>query len=145
MKSIVVNTLSGAVTEYRRPLHSITAGHGGNREGVFVLQGDTDHDQPIVGELHTPVINHASTLQKNLGAIYGSGENLAGGLAEVHTRGRVWAYPLRWGDRGMVRADPGRGIREVYLGFGLRLPAGQAFTLDRLEVVVNNSKSRRVA
>ncbi len=145
MKSIVVNTLSGAVTEYRRPLYSISATHGGNRDGVFVLQGDTDHGAPIVGELQTPVVNHGSTLQKSLSSIYCSGEGLACGMAEVLTRGKTWAYPLRFGGAGAARADPGRGIREIYLGFGLRFPGGQPFTVDRFEVVINQSKSRRVA
>jgi hypothetical protein len=38
----------------------------------------------------------------------------------------------------------GKGIRENYLGFGLSTPDGQAFTLDRVEVMSVKSKTRRV-
>lgn len=144
MKSIVVNTLSGAVTEYSRPLACITTSHGGSREGVFALEGDTDHGQSIVGELRMPTVNYGSTLAKSLAAIYACGDGLGEAIADVHTHSSSWSYPLRFGGNRVARANPGRGIREVYLGFGLRFVQGQDFRLDRVEVLVNESKNRRV-
>ncbi|WP_423454253.1 hypothetical protein [Ottowia sp. VDI28] len=55
-----------------------------------------------------------------------------------------WGYEFPLVSSGQTRAQPGRGIRENYLGFGVRTPAGQAFTLDRVEVLEAQSKSRRV-
>ena len=45
---------------------------------------------------------------------------------------------------GQSRCPVGRGIRENYLGFGYMNPAGDAFRIDRIEVLTNESKNRRV-
>lgn len=56
----------------------------------------------------------------------------------------AWRYSFPLRASGQTRCPVGRGIRENYLGFGLSNPAGQAFTLDRVEILTAASKTRRV-
>ena len=145
MNMIVCNTLSGAVTEYtRHTFQSITPTHGGDATGLFALGGDTDAGLPIVSEIRLPPTLRESTLKKYLGMVYlsMSGE----GTAEFTVFGKTqdWSYPFPLRESGQTRCKPGSGIRENYLGFGLTTPQGQAFTLDRVEVLLLESKTRRV-
>lgn len=145
MNMIVCNTLSGAVTEYtRHTFQSITPTHGGDATGLFALGGDTDGGLPIVADIRLPPTLRESTLKKYLGMVYlsMSGE----GTAEFTVFGKTqdWSYPFPLRESGQTRCKPGSGIRENYLGFGLTTPQGQAFTLDRVEVLLLESKTRRV-
>ena len=145
MNMIVCNTLSGAVTEYtRHTFQSITPTHAGDATGLFALGGDTDAGLPIVASIELPPTLRESTLKKYLGMVYlsMSGE----GTAEFTVFGKTqdWSYPFPLRDSGQTRCKPGGGIRENYLGFGLTTPQGQAFTLDRVEVLLLESKTRRV-
>ena len=47
-------------------------------------------------------------------------------------------------ETGESRAQPGRGIRETYLSFGLSNTDGQEFQLDNIEVEETTSTTRRV-
>lgn len=145
MNMIVCNTLSGAVTEYtRHTFQSITPTHAGDATGLFALGGDTDAGLPIVASIELPPTLRESTLKKYLGMVYLS---MAGqGTAEFTVFGKTqnWSYPFVLRDSGQTRCKPGGGIRENYLGFGLTTPQGQAFTLDRVEVLLLESKTRRV-
>ena len=47
-------------------------------------------------------------------------------------------------ETGESRAQPGRGIRETYLSFGLSNTDGQEFRLDNIEVEETTSTTRRV-
>ena len=55
--------------------------------------------------------------------------------------GRV-SFALR--ASGQSRCAVGRGIRENYTGLSISTPTGQAFALDRVEVLERKSQSRRV-
>ena len=142
---IVCNTLTGAVSEYtRHTFQSITPTHAGDATGLFALGGDTDAGLPIVASIKLPPTLRESTLKKNLGMVYLS---MSGqGMAEFTVFGKTqdWTYPFPLRDSGQTRCKPGGGIRENYLGFGLTTPQGQAFTLDRVEVLLLESKTRRV-
>lgn len=145
MNTIVCNTLTGAVSEYtRHAFQSITPTHAGDATGLFSLVGDTDAGLPIVASIELPPTLRESTLKKYLGMVYLSmtGE----GSAEFTVFGKTqdWTYPFPLRDSGQTRCKPGGGIRENYLGFGLTTPQGQAFTLDRVEVLLLESKTRRV-
>ena len=64
---------------------------------------------------------------------------------EVRPNGRkAWRYRFALRDSEQTRCPVGRGIRENYMGFGLSTPDGQAFCLDRIEVMTAKSKTRRV-
>lgn len=145
MNTIVCNTLTGAVSEYtRHAFQSITPTHAGDATGLFALGGDTDAGLPIVASIELPPTLRESTLKKHLGMVYLSmtGE----GSAEFTVFGKTqdWTYPFPLRNSGQTRCKPGGGIRENYLGFGLTTPQGQAFTLDRVEVLLLESKNRRV-
>lgn len=145
MNTIVCNTLTGAVSEYtRHTFQSVTPAHAGSATGLYAFGGDTDDGLPIVADIRLPPTLRESTLKKYLGMVYLS---MSGqGMAEFTVFGKTqdWAYEFPLRDSGQTRCKPGGGIRENYLGFGLATPQGQAFTLDRVEVLLLESKNRRV-
>lgn len=146
MNTIICNTLSGAVSEYtRHDFHAITPTHAGAATGLYALGGDTDDGLPIVSTIRLPSTLQESTLKKSLGSVYlsmrGQGEAQ---LTVFGPDAAQWTYAFPLRSSGQTRCIVGRGIRENYLGFGLGTPQGQAFTLDRVEVPMNESKSRRI-
>lgn len=142
----VVNTLTGAVSEYSgHEFQSITPTHGGSAAGLFAFGGDTDHGAPIVAQLRLPATVRESTLKQSIEMVYLSMQGQ--GEAEFAVYGpaaQVWRYPFALRDSEQTRCPVGRGIRENYMGFGLSTPHGQAFCLDRIEVLTAKSKTRRV-
>ncbi len=145
MNAIVMNTLSAAVTEYSNfDFQSITPTHAGGATGLFLLGGDTDLDAPIVGEIKTPVPLRESTLKKHVEMLYFSMKGAGAAEATVFGETQNWTYSFPVRSPGQSRCQPGRGIRENYLGFGFRKPDGRAFTIDRIEVLMRESKTRRV-
>ena len=141
---IVCNTLSGAVSEYtRHSFQSITPTNAGSASGLFALGGDSDNGLPIVAQVRLPATLRENTLKKRLESAYLSMRGL--GCAEFSVfgpNGEQWRYAFALRESGQTRAVVGRGIRENYLGFGLSNPAGQAFTLDRVEVLARQSTRR---
>ena len=145
MKTIILNTLSGAVSEYTNfAFHAITPTHAGSATGLFALGGDLDIDQPIVSEVRTPKTLRASTLKKTMDMVYLSIKGVGQGELSVFGEAGQWSYAFPVRAMGQSRCPVGRGIRENYLGFGYMNPAGDAFRIDRIEVLTNESKNRRV-
>lgn len=146
MNTIVCNTLSGAVSEYtRHNFHSLTPTHAGSATGLYEFGGDTDDGLPIVSSIRLPVTLRDSSLKKYLSVVYLSmrGEGQAQ-LSVFGPHPAQWDYRFALRSSGQTRCVVGRGIRENYLGFGLSNPDGQSFTLDRVEVPVQASRTRRV-
>ena len=146
MKTIACNTLNGAVSEYtRHGFQSITATHAGSAAGLYVFGGDSDNGLPIVSNVQTPSLLRDSSLKKYLSVVYLSmrGEGQAQ-LSVFGPHPAQWDYRFALRSSGQTRCVVGRGIRENYLGFGLSNPDGQSFTLDRVEVPVQASRTRRV-
>lgn len=145
MTTILLNTLTGAVSEYDTAFHSITPTHAGDAAGLFALGGDSDAGAPIVAEVQTPKTIQASTLKKSLEAAYLSMRGT--GSAELRVIGQAlqWAYPFAAQANGVSRCKLGRGIRENYLGFGFSNPGGEYFQIDRIEIAMAGSKNRRSA
>lgn len=145
MNTIVCNTLSGAVSEYtRHDFQSITPTHAGSATGLYEFGGDTDNGLPIVSSIRLPATLRDNTLKMNMDTVYLS---MAGeGKAQVAVFGKAgdWTYPVLLRPSGQTRCQVGRGIRENYLGFGVSNPDGQPFTLDRVEVLMRKSNTRRV-
>lgn len=146
MNAIIVNTLTGAASEYtRHDFQSITPTHGGNAAGLYALGGDSDAGLPIVAQLHLPATLRENTLKQQIAMVYLSMRGQGQAEFAVYGPGpQPWRYPFPLRDSGQTRCPVGKGIRENYLGFGLSNPAGQAFTLDRVEVLTAASKTRRV-
>lgn len=146
MNTIVLNTLSGAVSEYTNfAFHSVTPTHAGAATGLFAFGGDLDIDLPIVAEVQTASKLRSTTLKKNMDLVYFSMAGGGRGLLTVFGRpGQQWAYSFAVRPGGQSRAQVGRGIRENYLGFGFSNPDGDAFCIDRIEVLVRESRTRRI-
>lgn len=146
MKTIVCNTLTGAVSEYDWPqFQSITPTHAGDAAGLFALEGDTDNGQPIMARIRLPATLHKSTLKMQLEMVYLSMRGAGQAEFAVYGPGpQPWRYSFPLRESGQTRCPVGKGIRENYMGFALSTPQGQAFTLDRIEVMTATSKTRRV-
>ena len=143
--AVVCNTLNGAVSEYtRHAFQSVTPTHGGSASGLFAFSGDTDDGLPIVSMIHLPATLRETTLKKYLAMVYLSMRGTGTARFTVFGNTGHWDYSFPLRDSGQTRCPVGRGIRENYLGFGLSTPEGQAFALDRVEVLEHESKSRRV-
>lgn len=146
MTAITLNTLTGAVSEYtRHDFQSITPTHGGSATGLYAFGGDSDAGLPIQSSLRLPITLRENTLKQQIAMVYLSMQGE--GEAEFTVFGssaQAWSYPFPLRDSGQTRCPVGKGIRENYLGFGLSNPTGQAFTLDRVEVLSIKSKTRRV-
>ena len=145
MNTIVLNTLTGAVSEYTNfAFHAVTPTHAGSATGLFAFGSDLDIDQPIVSDVRTAKKLISSTLKKHMELVYFAMQGSGTSELTVFGNAGQWTYPFPVRSSGESRAVPGRGIRENYLGFGYRNPAGDAFRIDRIEVLTNESKNRRV-
>ena len=145
MNTIICNTLTGAVSEYtRHGFQSVTPTHAGNALGLYAFGGDADDGLPIVAQLRLPATLRESTLKTAIQMAYLSMTGAGSAEFIVHYPGGEYAYPFPLRPTGQTRCKPGNGIRENYMGFGLRNPSGQAFTLDRVEVLTLQSKTRRI-
>ncbi len=145
MNTIICNTLTGAVSEYTNfAFHAVTPTHAGSATGLFAFGSDLDIDQPIVSDIRTAKKLVSSTLKKHMELVYFAMQGSGTSELTVFGRAGQWSYAFPVRASGESRAVPGRGIRENYLGFGYRNPAGDAFRIDRIEVLTNESKNRRV-
>lgn len=141
MTAIVMNTASGAVTEYDWALQSISPSHGTSAAGLQTLAGNADDGAPIPAELRSGLTGGETTQRVSnvFLALHGDGT----GSALVFGRTTTWTYPLVGRASGVSKASPGKGIQESYLGFGYVNAAGADFRLDRIDADVIASKNRR--
>ncbi len=145
MNTITLNTLTGAVSEYTGfGFQSVTPTHGGSATGLFTFGGDTDAGLPIVADIGLPATLRDSTLKQAISMVYLSMHGEGSAVFTVQGAQQDWDYTFALRASDQTRCPVGRGIRENYLGFGLSTPGGQAFTLDRVEVLTAQSKTRRV-
>lgn len=141
MTAIVLNTSNGAVTEYDWSFASVSPQHAGDANGLYALGGDTDQGAAIVSEMRSG-LSGGETLQKP-GNVYLAMHGPGGGTLIVMGRDSEWEYPILARPSGVCMANPGKGIRQSYLGFGFRNIAGADFRLDRIDADVLASKNRR--
>lgn len=145
MNAISFNTLTGAVSEYTGfGFQSITPTHAGSATGLFALGGDTDAGLPIVANVTTGKQLWGGSLKKTAQAVYFSLKGSGTSTLTVAGEGASHSYPFPVLATGQSRSVPGKGLRENYLAFGYSNTDGAAFQLDRIEVLVAQSKNRRV-
>lgn len=142
MTAIVLNTATGAVSEYDWTFQSLTATHAGSATGLFTLGGNTDKTAPITGQVVTGKPGGEKMLA--LGNVYLTIEGSGAGVLIVQGRSQSWEYPVLERASGIARAKPGRGIRESRLAFGYRNVDGADFRLERIAAEVTQSTTRRV-
>jgi hypothetical protein len=145
MTAIICNTLTGAVSEYSNfDFHAITPTHAGAATGLFAFGGNTDLDSPIVASVTTGKKLRSGSLKKSLELVYLSLKGTGTSTMSVIGESNTYAYPFAVLPAGQSRAVPGKGIRENYLAFRYSNTDGAPFQLDRIEVLVNESKNRRI-
>ena len=145
MNAIAFNTMTGAVSEYTGfGFQSITPTHAGSATGLFTLGGDTDAGLPIVATVTTGKQLWGGSLKKTLQMVYFSlkGSGTSTMTVSGESASHSYTFPVR--PTGQSRSVPGKGIRENYLAFGYSNTDGADFQLDRIEVLVAESKNRRV-
>ena len=144
-KSIAMNTLTGAVSEYDNfAFQSVTQTHAGAATGLFLLGGDTDLGDPIVGSILTGKTLIDEMRKKYVDAVHFSvsGDGDASLIVAGQSDSYSYSFPIR--TAGVSRGKPGRGIRENYLAFGFEKSDGGDFQLDRIDVPIAASKNRKV-
>ena len=146
MNPIVMNTLTGAVSEYagQAGVNSISPNFAGSAEGLRVLGGDTDNGAPIVATVSIPKKLWGTSLRKRIAMVYLTWASSGPGVFTVRGESGAWAYSVWAPVKGASRVKPGQGIDENYLGFDFANSGGQAFTLDQIEVQMVKSANRRV-
>ena len=142
--TIVLNTLTGAVSEYSNfEFQSITPTHGGSVTGLYALGGNLDVAAPIVSTVTTGKTLWGGTLKKRVEMVFFAMKGA--GIAALTVIGQAvsYTYPFPVRAAGESRSKPGQGIRENYLAFSFSNPDGEDFQLDRIEVSVAQSTTRR--
>ena len=154
MTAIVMNTRTGAVTEYGASFAfvGITPTHAANSSGLYTLGGETDAGTAISAPFRGPYVGGDSVsfagdvylgIRGGTGVDHGHGKVrvLAGGKSVA--RGTEWRYPISIQQSGISRAVLGRGIRENFLAFGYINDSGAAYTIRSLQVDITSSKTRK--
>lgn len=145
MNAIVMNTLNAAVTEYENfAFQSITPTHAGDATGLFLLGGNLDIDQPIIGSIQTGKTLIDESRKKYVEAVHFAMTGTGSGALVVAGQESTYSYSFQIRPAGVSRAKTGRGIRENYLSFGLEKSDGGDFQLDRIEVQIAASINRKV-
>ena len=143
--AIVMNTLTGAVSEYENfAFQSVTPTHAGAATGLFLLGGDLDIDQPIIGSIQTGKTLIDESRKKYVEAVHFAMTGTGSGALVVVGQASTYSYSFQIRPAGVSRAKSGRGIRENYLSFGLEKSDGGDFQLDRIEVQIAASINRKV-
>ena len=114
------------------------------RDVLRLLDEAHDDGLPIVADIGLPATLRDSTLKQAISMVYLSMHGEGSAVFTVQGAQQDWDYTFALRASDQTRCPVGRGIRENYLGFGLSNPGGQAFTLDRVEVLTAQSKTRRV-
>ena len=143
MNAIILNTLTGAVSEYDMAFQSITPTMAGSATGLFALGGNTDAGLPIMSAVTTGKQLWGSSLKKVAQLVHFSLKGAGTGNLTIFGESASYTYPFPVLPTGQSRAKPGHGIRENYLAFGYSNADGADFQLDRMEVLVAESKKRR--
>ena len=141
MTTIVLNTATGAVTEYDWAFQSLSAAHAADAGGLYTLGGDDDAGAPIASRMMSGKPGGEKLL--NPGDVYLALHGEGGGFLIVQGVEQEWEYPVQARASGVSRAKPGRGIRESRLALGYRNADGANFRLDRLDAEIYESQSRR--
>jgi hypothetical protein len=142
--AIVMNTLTGAVSEYSNfEFQSITPTHAGSDTGLYALGGNLDVLAPIVSTVTTGKTLWGGTLKKFVEMVFFALQGSGNAALTVIGPAASYTYPFPVRASGESRSKPGKGIRENYLAFSFSNTDGADFRLDRMEVSVAQSTSRR--
>ena len=142
MNAIVINTLTGSVTEHRIFPQSMTGSFMGSVNGLHAFGGDDDDGMPIVSHIKTGARHCGDARKKIMDAVYFSMKGDGQKTMTVYTHDAAYPYQFQVRAAQVSRAIPGRGIRSNYAAFGFSSSDGSAFRIDRIEVKFNTSQRR---
>lgn len=141
MTTIVMNTATGAVSEYDWEFQSISPDYAANDTGLFALGGDTDAGAEIAS--HVLGGKPGGEKMLSLGNVFLAVKGPGVGSLIVEGMSDTWEYPVVPRSSGVSCAKPGKGISESRLALGYRNVGGADFRLDRIDAEVNEAKTRR--
>ena len=145
MNTIVMNTQTGAVSEYTNfDFHAITPTHAGSVTGLFLLGGDKDLTEPIVANIVTGKPSWGSSKKKFVDMGYFSLKGSGTAAVTMYGETEEYTYDLVVREGGESRTKPGRGFRENYFAVGYSNVDGSNFELDQIDVLEAQTISRRV-
>lgn len=145
MNAIVLNTLTGAVSEYDGfDFQSITPTLAGSTLGLYELGGDTDLTAKIIATVTTGRTLWDSATKKLIDMVYFSMKGRGTSRLSVMGENTAYAYAFPVRASGESRCQPGRGLRENYYAFKYQNADGADFQIDMIEVKVGGSTTRRV-
>lgn len=145
MNAIILNTLTGAVSEYtNHAVNSISPNYAGSQAGLRRMGGNTDAGALIVSNVVTGKKLWGTSLKKFLSVVYLSLQCRGPSRLTVYGASDSWSYAVPAQTTGQARCLTGRGIRENYLALGFSNPDGSDFRLDQIEAPLSPSTTRRI-
>lgn len=141
MNTIVMNTLTGAVTEYNWGAECVTPSLAASEDGLFQLGGDADDGENIAAEFKLGEAGGDNKLA--LGNVYFGIDGAGAGQLIVECATGNYSYPVTVRSSGVSRAIPGRGIDANALILGYRNLEGADFRITRMDAEIV-PKTRRL-
>lgn len=152
MTAIVMNTTTGAVTEYGASFtfNSITRTHAADGAKLHTLGGSSDNGAPISATWLGPQLGGLAVRRPD--QVYAAVRGPAGSAGKVRVvagghkvaRGTEWQYDLAVQPSGISRSQrPGLGIRENFLAYGYANVAGAPYVVSLFQVDEIMSNQRK--
>ncbi|HEY8360456.1 MAG TPA: hypothetical protein VIL30_23620 [Ramlibacter sp.] len=152
MTAIVMNTTTGAVTEYGAAFNFTAIARTLAADGakLYELGGLTDASAAIAATWRGPMLGGLEVRRPEqvYAAVRGPADSagkvrvLAGG--KTVARGTEWLYDLTVQASGISRCTPpGKGIRENFLAYGYQNVAGAPFVITLFQVDETTSQQRK--
>ncbi len=143
--AIVVNTLTGAVSEYSNfAFQSITPTHAGSSGGLFTLGGNLDDAAPIVATVTTGKTQWGTAMLKFISLVYLAVRGSGTSSVTVTGDTASYKYTMPVNPAGESRVVPGKGIKESFISISYSNDDGSDFLLDRIEFETPRSTTRRI-
>jgi hypothetical protein len=143
--TIVMNLRNGAVTEHSEgPAYARTM--AASALGLFAFNvGDLDDTEKIAATFKLPstTLNADTKIAPRMAYVSVKGRGPYRLL--VHERdGQTYPYAFSPHAKGRQRAVLGKGLRANYFDFEFQNISGAGFSIDKLDLVVPESKQRRL-
>lgn len=145
MNTTVFNLRNLAVTEYTAPVAGLSERFEADSNGLYKVEGATDAGAAITAaiEFGMPLVSGAVRQRPRLLYLFGEGLDDAEASIKDST-GEVYSYSPRIQNDGVWRFALGRGVRDNYLQLALSIPASGVFEIDQLDLVTDESRTRRL-
>lgn len=150
---VVVNTRTGAVTEYDGlTFNSLIEWdgvyYGANDDGIFALTGADDDGTAIAAYARTGLVDHGADITQRVPDVYVSGSSTKKGVLSIRVEDGATSYAYdvpfhKYPAFDAVKAILGRGLRTRYRQYQIANTEGAELEVDRIDVNVNPTERRR--